>query len=341
MTKLQELCNDKYPCEEITSVKDFQNKVRKVIKNWDIKGNIQPWFRGSNNYNYEPIPKVFRNEFNFKDDDEFWLATLFRNKAKTLGEVPEYGRIDKRLFLMQHFGLPTRLLDWTEGSLIALFFAVKDVIDKKAKKITNVYEFKDKINEESHPAVWMIHPIELNKMTKYIKVYKGEKISFYDKPNRLLIKEDGFLALNDVMSNPVKLKAVKRLNHFPNTWVPGKLGIVNFQYTFAVRETRNKKPTATKYPIAILPTHVHLKMTAQKSVFTIHGMVEDDFETLFKSEDFINKETFLRKYIINNKNAKKILDDLKMMGITYSTIFPDFEGLSSELIDQFRETIMK
>jgi hypothetical protein len=48
-------------------------------------------------------------------------------------------------FMMQHFGTPTRLLDWTEGALIALYFAVKD----------NAGHYD--------AAVWALDPYELNK----------------------------------------------------------------------------------------------------------------------------------------------------------------------------------
>ena len=47
--------------------------------------------------------------------------------------------------MMQHFGAPTRLLDWTQGALIALYFAVRNN------------------RGDDDAAVWVLDPYELNK----------------------------------------------------------------------------------------------------------------------------------------------------------------------------------
>ncbi len=83
-------------------------------------------------------------------------------------------------------------------------------------------------------------------------------------------------------------------------------------------------------PIAIQPTYVHERLRAQKASFTIHGKDTRNFEELFVVAPLVQKG-FFRKYIFPTSEVENILDDLKMLGITHTTIFPDLDGLAKEL----------
>ncbi len=54
-------------------------------------------------------------------------------------------------FLMQHHGMPTRLLDWSEGALLALHFALREHSPNDKDGST-----------EPHAAVWVLDPVWLH-----------------------------------------------------------------------------------------------------------------------------------------------------------------------------------
>ena len=171
----------------ITSVEGFVRKVFGMKKNDDET----VFYRGhSNREKYLLAPAIFRTKEESAAEPIMFRELLIANAPDFRGDISTF----EKLVRMQHYSLPTRLLDISTNPLIALYFSCKSSPDSTGEVIRFTVK-RDEIKFfDSDTASCIANLAQLSDNDKKSIVYTGSKEQFnaQDPIRKLLhfIKEE-------------------------------------------------------------------------------------------------------------------------------------------------------
>jgi len=168
----------------------FLNEIEKAKELIGFENGEECFYRGHTHTDFTLLPGLYRGadirgktipiEIWNKECDLFYE---FRAKAK---ELHNQSLADwDILFYMQHHGVRTRLLDWSESLGVAIYFSLCNYIKGKHKPciwVMNPY----KLNEEYHDSRDLFDPLLLNFYANYDEEGNSySELLLYRDPSKL------------------------------------------------------------------------------------------------------------------------------------------------------------
>lgn len=353
----EEYSNSKYPhitfkVEDIFDFLKIINLLSDTVRNFSFV-NGEMLYRGMANEDWDLKPTLGR----IKNNEllEYNLVNSFLNFSPS--EFLNLSTSFELLSKMQHYGLPTRLLDFTANPLIALFFACCDEknANKNARIICHsnfVKISQDKIIEAmcgmykySFIDDMYLEDLKISPYEYLMKMYR------YDN-DRLMVARPAYWNKRIQNQQAVFMIFPNRLFDYYAFWAYG--GEKEYPYVWGKEEKRKILSIVKNEPIEEIYENkgkldFHINHNSITKLFKYYK--ENDYSKLtnweepFKGRfrfkyalDLIDDYTIENEFcsiIVDKNNKKKMLAQLKQIGIDKAFVYPELQYVAEKVKDMY------
>lgn len=274
--------------ETIRSVSEF---VAAILRRPSSTSNIST-FRGHGSEAYQLQPSIFRSNATRENEDLLLRELIAAHPEDFTGDATAL----EMLVRMQHYSLPTRLLDVTMNPLVSLYFACESA--KKRVPTTLAGRRITKLVEDNGQVLVLSVP------RRRMRYFDSDTVSCLANLARLSFRYKTQLDTNlekDAFNNST---AAKRLLHFIRQEKYGFLSEI--------------EPFDLEDIILVKPKQNNKRILAQSGAFFVFGVAD---EIKDNNGDGINVE----RINVDAASKSDIRAQLDKLGINEKTLFPEIE----------------
>ncbi|NLQ45096.1 FRG domain-containing protein [Streptococcus mutans] len=346
--------------DDVTKFVDLANSIKKIESEGEtlFYRGVQPYYKGKGteyheNFNKDVIiPKLYRDSLNEKEIIEAALDK-YPNEFSNINSNIEV------LLKLQHYEIPTRLLDITSNPFIATYFSLDNVPEKKTSKVY-IFNSKDFVlkNTQSHTVEMIVSmsrlEIRLQENIKRNLFLYGAlalcfTLDFYNMDNN----EENKIDISGVTIRKLEeinniLQGCKYFKRLYKEACADKFECTEYDIMLALGELISKEINSYNMFENILELIQNKSLESYSYMFSNtviakfiekHIKSQEEFQKLIGEirrtysyfDDRINLFDFFQDYIVSTKNAN---DRIKNQNGAFILMSPLRTQLSKNLIDK-------
>ena len=276
---------------QIGSVSDLLAQLSALENN-----NSTLFFRGHANKCFTLKPYVYREEKWLQNEDTIIREMIMRCPAEFSSMRSNFEKLVK----MQHYGLPTRLLDLTENPLVALYFAC---IGEKEKDVNGEVIF------------FNIPKVD-------IKYYDSDTVSVV---SNIAWSESNFEVGQEFSS-------LKNFHNEANHHAQKLMHNIGQEKPHFLPKI---KPKDLERVLCVKPKMDNQRLIRQDGAFLLFGVNKTKHDAASIPPKWVYKPDS-KRCIIKSENKDFILNELSKLGISRAKLFPEIDTVSEFLKNDFQ-----